>query len=35
MLENIEILNLSQQRKEEAIWGQNQIFVQRLLHELN
>ena len=35
MLENIEILNLSQQRKEEAIWGHNQIIVLRLLQKLN
>ena len=27
MLENIEILNLSQQKKEETIWFQNKFFI--------
>ena len=27
MLENIEILNLSQQKEEETIWCQNQIII--------
>ena len=27
MLENIEISNLSQQKKEETIWCQNQIII--------
>ena len=27
MLENIEILNLSQQKEEETIWCQNQITI--------
>ena len=27
MLENIEILNLSQQKEEETIWYQNQIII--------
>ena len=32
MLENIKILNLSQQKKEEAIWYQNQIIMLQRFH---
>ena len=32
MLENIEILNLPQQKKEETVWCQNQIIILQSCH---
>ena len=32
MLENIEILNLSQQKEEETIWYHNQIIIPKVFH---